>query len=269
MSKSLPSRPSLEQLRNQAKDLRKQFLAGEPTAAERVRAAYPDLTAKDKAEFRLHDAQLAIAREYGFASWARLKDHVESILLETGEPMELLKQAFHADDATWLRKLLERYPEFKAQINAPIGRFDSPAVINVQSREMLDVLLAAGGDINARSHWWAGGFGLLHGAAPDLAAYAIERGATVDVHAAARLGMLEKLRELVAANPQLVHARGGDGQTPLHFASTTEIAALLLDQGADIDARDLDHESTPAQWMIRERQEVARFLFNGVVKRMF
>src|SRR5581483_5314646 len=54
--------------------------------------------------------------------------------------------------------------------------------------------------------------------------------------------------------------RGGDGQTPLHFASTVEIAEFLLDCGADIDARCVDHESTPAQWMLRDRQEVARFL---------
>ena len=255
MSKSLPSRPSLEQLRNQAKDLRKQFLAGEPATVERVRQFYPDLK-----EFRLHDAQRVIAREYGFASWPKLKEHVESILLESGEPMELLKQAFHADDAPWLRRLLAHYPQFKAVINEPIGPFDSPAIINVRSREMLDVLLEAGGDINAKSRWWAGGFGLLHNAEPALSVYAIQRGATVDAHAAARLGMLDKLRELVSADPKVVHSRGGDGQTPLHFASTVEIASFLLEHGADIDARDLDHESTAAQWMIKERQDVARFL---------
>jgi ankyrin repeat protein len=263
MSKSLPSRPSLEQLRNQAKDLRKQFLAGERTAVERVREFRPDLKKTNSAgggEFRLHDAQFVIAREYGFASWPKLKEHVESILLETGEPLELLKKALHANDVKLFPKLLARYPQFKALINEPIGPFDSPAIINVRGREMLDVLLEAGADINAKSRWWAGGFGLLHGAKPDLAAYAIQRGAIVDVHAAARLGMLEKLRELVSADPQLVHARGGDGQTPLHFAMTIEIAAFLLDHGADTDARDLDHESTPAQWMIRERQEIARLL---------
>lgn len=290
MSKSLPSRPNLEQLRNQAKDLRKQFLADEPAAVERVHQFHPDFASVSRAsrlrvdrasrstmetggatppelaaetaalQFRLHDAQWVIAREYGFASWPKLKEHIESILLETGEPMELLKQAFHADDAPWLRKLLARYPQFKALINEPIGPFDSPAIINVRSRDMLDVLLEVGGNINAKSRWWAGGFGLLHNARPDLAAYAIERGAVVDVHAAARLGLLEKVRELVSADLQLVHARGGDGQTPLHFASTVEIAAFLLDRGADIDTRDLDHESTPAQWMIKERQEVARFL---------
>src|SRR6185503_8559690 len=64
----------------------------------------------------------------------------------------------------------------------------------------------------------------------------------------------------VGADPELVHARGGDGQTPLHFAATLEIAEYLLDQGADIDARDVDHESTPAQYMTEDRQEIARYL---------
>src|SRR5438046_561123 len=72
--------------------------------------------------------------------------------------------------------------------------------------------------------------------------------------------MLDKLKELIAENPELVHSRGGDGQTPLHFASTVEIAEYLLDHGADIDARDVDHESTPAQYMIKDRQPVVRYL---------
>jgi ankyrin repeat protein len=125
---------------------------------------------------------------------------------------------------------------------------------------MLDVLLDAGADLNAKSRWWAGGFGLLHTAKPDLAAYAIQRGAVVDAHAAARLGLFGRLRELIAGDPGLVSAPGGDGQTPLHFASTVEIAEFLINQGADIDARDVDHESTPAQHMIRDREEVARHL---------
>jgi hypothetical protein len=65
---------------------------------------------------------------------------------------------------------------------------------------------------------------------------------------------------LVEADGESVHARGGDGQTPLHFARTVEIAACLLDRGAAIDARDVDHESAPAQYMIDDRQDVARYL---------
>ena len=179
---------------------------------------------------------------------------------ETVKLVDEVKAAFAANDADRVRAILNRHPQLKALINQPVGPFDSPAIVNVCSREMLDVLLDAGADINARSRWWAGGFGLLDSAEPELAAYAIERGAIVDAHAAARLGMLDRLRELVSKDPSVVHARGGDGQTPLHFARTTEAARYLLDCGADIDARDVDHESTPAQYMVKERQDVARYL---------
>ena len=179
---------------------------------------------------------------------------------ETVKLVAEVKTAFAANDADRVRAILNRHPQLKALINQPVGPFDSPAIVNVCSREMLDVLLDAGADINARSRWWAGGFGLLDSAKPELAGYAIERGAVVDAHAAARLGMIDRLRELVAKDPSVVHARGGDGQTPLHFASTIEVAAYLLDHGADIDARDVDHESTAAQYMVKERQDVARYL---------
>lgn len=181
---------------------------------------------------------------------------------ETAKLVEEVKTALGADDADRVRALLTRHPDLKALIDEPIGPFDSPAIGNVRGRKMLDVLLDAGADINARSRWWAGGFGLLDTASPELAAYAIERGAIVDVHAAAHLGMMDRLRELITRDPRAVHARGGDGQTPLHVATTVDVAAYLLDHGADIDARDVDHESTAAQYMVSERQDVARYLIS-------
>lgn len=264
MSKSLPSRPSLEQLKTQAKELLNGLQSGEPTARQRFRENHPqggnvEAYARD-ASWSLSDAQLVLAREYGVASWPKLRERVATMLVETGDPMDLLRQAFAEDDATLFRQLLERYPALKARIDEPVAAFQSPVITQVRSREMLDVLLAVGANINVRSKWWAGGFGLLDTAESNLAHYAIERGATVDVHAAARLGMVEKLRELLEANPALVHARGGDGQTPLHFASSTAVAELLLSYGANIDALDVDHESTPAQYMVRDRPELARFL---------
>ncbi len=182
-----------------------------------------------------------------------------------GQPSERssvdqLMESIRADDADGARLLLDRDPELKTRINEPIGPFDSPALNSARSRAMIDVLLAAGADINAKSQWWAGGFGFLHTCDLEVAEYAIECGAVVDAHAAARLGRLDHLRELIEADPESVHARGGDGQTPLHFARTVEIAAYLLDQGANIDALDIDHESTPAQWMLGGRAEVARYL---------
>jgi hypothetical protein len=265
MPKSLPSRPNLEQLRKQAKDLLKAHKAGDQTASERfvqalelgTQSGAPKVPA---ASVSLRDAQRVIAREYGFPSWRQLKEHIEELLSDARDPLELLKDAFHADDAPEVRRLLERFPEAKAKINEPIAAFDAPLILHARSPRMIDALLEAGADINAKSSWWAGGFGILHGAEPGLAAYAIERGAAVDAHAAARLGKLDQLQELVRADRAVVHAPGGDGQTPLHFASTAEIARFLLDNGADIDVRDVDHESTPAQYMLRDRQEVARYL---------
>jgi len=264
MSKSLPPRPSLEQLKTQAKELLKSLKSGDAGAVQRFRESHPQgstppATAPATA-WSLSDAQLVIAREYGAASWPKLREQVAATLVATGDPMELLRTAFAEDDATLFRHLLDRHPAMKARIDEPVAAFNSPVITQVRSREMLDVLLDAGADINVRSRWWAGGFGLLDNAGPELATYAIARGATVDVHAAARLGMLDTLRELLAADPTLVHARGGDGQTPLHFAGTVDVADLLLSQGADIDARDVDHESTPAQYMVRDRPEIARHL---------
>lgn len=180
------------------------------------------------------------------------------------EASAVLLKAIQANEAAQVAEALERYPELKGKLDDPLPGYSFGgtallAAVHKRNRGMIDVLLHAGADINTRSDWWAGSFGVLDGAS-GLEDFLIERGARVDAHAAARLGMLDRLKELIAADPGLVHARGGDGQTPLHFASSVEIAEYLLAQGADIDARDIDHESTPAQWMASERQEVARYL---------
>ena len=73
-TRTLADRPDLDQLKRQAKDLLAAFRGGEPEAAREVTAHYHDAS---PASFALHDAQLVIARAYGFASWPRLKAYVE------------------------------------------------------------------------------------------------------------------------------------------------------------------------------------------------
>ena len=177
-------------------------------------------------------------------------------------------------DADKTARALENHPELKAQIDGPMANYgagSTPLLAAVQrsDRRTIDALLRAGADVNARSHSWAGGLSVLDECAHDMAAFLIERGAVLDAHAAARLGMFQELQDLVAANPGVVAARGANGQTPLHFASTIEIAQYLLEHGAEMDARDLQHESTPAQHMLRvlqgrhyrrDRQDIARHL---------
>ena len=80
------------------------------------------------------------------------------------------------------------------------------------------------------------------------------------VHQAARAGLTDKLAEMLGMDPSLIDAKGLDARTPLHCAGTVGVAALLLDHGARIDARDEDHDSTPAQWRIGESPDVAQFL---------
>jgi ankyrin repeat protein len=64
---------------------------------------------------------------------------------------------------------------------------------------------------------------------------------------------------MLADDPSRVHERGGDGQTPLHFASSRRIIDLLLAAGADIDARDVDHRSTAAEWMLGGKRGEGRY----------
>ena len=248
MSRDLPEKPNLQFLKKKAKEL-----------------------LRTRRQGKLADAQHALANEYGFATWAKLKSHVEALGFS---PAEALRAAVCDSDAARVREVLERYPEMRARIDDPLpdygfGQHALFAAVQRSDRATIDVLLRAGADIQKRTEWWAGGFGVLDDCDPSMVEFLTDRGAVLDAHSASRLGMMAKLRELVAGDPGVVHARGGDGQTPLHFASTVEVAEFLLANGAGIDARDVDHESTPAQYMLRveqarhyprDRQDVARYL---------
>jgi ankyrin repeat protein len=115
---------------------------------------------------------------------------------------------------------------------------------------LLDLLIANGADINLKSDWAAGPWGVLETAEPAEAELYLSRGAAIDIHAAANLDRVDVLKSLLDADPSLVHAKGGDGCRPLHFAKSAAAMDLLLSHGADIDARDVDHESTALQWAL-------------------
>jgi hypothetical protein len=70
--RTLPPRPSLEYERKEAKALLRRLRAGDPDALARARARHPGFDDTEPARARLADAQLVLAREYGFASWPRL-----------------------------------------------------------------------------------------------------------------------------------------------------------------------------------------------------
>src|SRR5688572_17504538 len=79
--------------------------------------------------------------------------------------------------------------------------------VGVDDRSMVDLLLELGADIDQRSNWWAGSFGVLDGASDEMAAFLLKRGATLTPHAAARLGLIKDLRVMLDIDRTIVHAR--------------------------------------------------------------
>jgi len=128
--KPLPAHPSLDHLKYQAKDLQNAQRAGNPSALQRIREFHPRFRgASDDviqaAKFTLSDAQLTIAREYCFASWAKLKAHVTSgepsqddVPFQDRIPDPVFRRAVElvdAGDADGLREFLRQHPQVVRQ----------------------------------------------------------------------------------------------------------------------------------------------------------
>lgn len=115
----LPSRPSLEFERKEAKALLRQLRAGHRESLARAIAQHPGIDAVDPTRSKLADAQLVIAREYGFASWPKLVRYFRDVerqprirfvqprSLYEGMARSLLVE--HRDRRAWTARLLAAY----------------------------------------------------------------------------------------------------------------------------------------------------------------
>src|SRR5688572_1453469 len=107
VSKPLPARPSLDSLRKQAKKLARDVAASDAGAIARARAHLPNVDLP----LTQRNAQLVIAREYGFAGWQDLTAEVGTRLgkgLEWAVPQA--RRVIHDNDVKRLRQLLAAYP---------------------------------------------------------------------------------------------------------------------------------------------------------------
>ncbi len=82
-TRPLPSDPSFDNLKNQAKRLHKAVHAGDVESVALVQELHPHSN-KALGKFLLADAQLVIARSYRFASWAKLKQHLAMVQFPLG-----------------------------------------------------------------------------------------------------------------------------------------------------------------------------------------
>ncbi|MEO6993967.1 MAG: ankyrin repeat domain-containing protein [Lacunisphaera sp.] len=240
MNKSLPPRPDLGQLKKQAKDLLNDIRANRPEAVARV-------SANEIAQFALADAQRTVAREYGFASWARLKLHVET----RGPGLaarELVRAAVRGQHEN-VAQILREFPRLsRASINVaaalgdPVGVRDwlqhDPALATARSREvkwtpLLFVCVGrVGGDDAARAECVR----LLLAAGADANEYWTEDGVpTVKLPALCGATGIndypQTARELLGAG-----ANPNDDESVYHAAEHAHLASLkvLKEFGADL-----------------------------------
>ena len=159
-ARSLPARPSLDQLRKQAKELLKDYRSGDRAAVSRFRAHAPRAITEERVA--LADAQLVLAREYGFRSWAKLKHHVGSLQrpADFDEPLwgsdtwPFLAAVYRGDEEA-VREMLAGDPLLARAEYAYL----QPLHYAVRSGriEMVRLLLDAGADPLAEG--WSGKFG--------------------------------------------------------------------------------------------------------------
>lgn len=247
-TRRLPERPDLDQLKRQAKELLKAFISAEAEAVAEVNAHYHDA---DPADFALHDAQLVLARAYGFESWPKLKALVD------GATVTRLVNAVRADDLAQVRAMLNSRPEL-AQMSSDNLQVLHHAVLH-RAPEMVRLLMQHGA--HARDGVYP------HREATSALAIATERGYDDLVaiikeeeqrHREAKggpagapepdalfqaigSGESDRAIAMMEANPSLIQScHPLMGWTPLHVAAhrlNARVAAWLLDRGADVTRR--------------------------------
>ncbi len=151
MEKQLPARPNLDHLRRQAKTLLADLAAGKPDAVATILKHLPaakKLTAAEaaKAQFRLADAQAAIARKSGFAAWPHLARHVELLRELEGiwgfASLEVDGSKMPAQMLTLSRLLIDG-DRFRTE--SPEGDYEGIFNINVEAQPYeIDIEFVAG-----------------------------------------------------------------------------------------------------------------------------
>jgi ankyrin repeat protein len=248
-----PTPLNLEQQRKLAKDLIRAARDGDAAALARINAVRPDAGTPPRS-LTSADAQLAVAREAGFESWPKLVAALQE------RDVRAFCDAVRRGDVPHAQQLLA-FTHVQNRINDPMFAFGQRAAhIAAKNAMMLSTLIAAGADVNLKSDWENGPYAVLDNSTEDTARFLLAHGAKLTANVAARLGWLDELRTLVSVDGSVVHARGGDGQQPLHEACTVEIADFLADHGAGLDVRCIDHQSTPAQYALVDRPDVCRRL---------
>jgi ankyrin repeat protein len=241
MSQALPARPNLDWLRKTAKQQLQELRKTDPGA-------------------KLSGAQLAVAREYGFRSWRALKaevDRQQALGSSSDQAIKALLRAVGVGEIDTVRATLAASPEL---INAvgphPFwGGRSQPLHLSIDTkrRDMFDLLIAAGADINGsneHNEHWSPLMLTVHFEQLEMRRVLLERGATVGLIEALMLeddALVEKfLRPGKSALPTIEPNSG----SILAFARTPFAIDRLLELEVASDRKDR-WDTTPIQAMSR------------------
>jgi ankyrin repeat protein len=223
-SASLPSAPSLEQLRKQAKDLLRDHRAGDPCAVARVAAHEPGEPLK------LTGAQHVVAREHGFPSWTRLKAYVERLAAHGPD----LEHAYRED--------LDYYEGRAYGLHAS-ARDGTESAVAAFERWGAPVSEAGARAVVARRH----GFGSWAALRRHVAGLRDSGEPFARAYRAVEAHDVDGLRAQLQTFPDLAGAVGTNGNDLIGMAGATcdeRLVRILLDAGAD-PARGNAHGWTP------------------------
>ena len=210
MPQALPAQPNIDWLKNAAKRRLVQLRASDSAA-------------------KLHQAQLAIARDYGFNSWRALKAHVDGIA-RTRPARGAVFEAARAGDVEVVRRA------FAAGFDPATRDQDGRTVYQIAKESRHEAIELLARDLQQ-------GNTRPVDQAPALRA----------IMGAAQSGHIDNLRAHLDAHPELIDAMGGGLKkaTALHLAVLRNQHAairLLIERGANLDARDFPDNATPVHF---------------------
>jgi ankyrin repeat protein len=242
MTRPIPSRPSLDKDRKAAKALKKAHADGAPEALARIRAHHPRLRGKSDAEiaaapFRLSDAQLVVAREYGLESWPRWKALADFLCADFAARVRLFLEAALDEDPRRSHELLAHAPELaRADLHTAGAAGDEARAREILARDPA-AATRRGGPCDAEPLWTLCFSNLSLSGSPT---------------AAARVQIAQQLLRL-GANPNASAVKESDfgpfTATALYGSVVTRqpgLTKLLLEAGADPnDGESLYHATEP------------------------
>lgn len=222
---------------------------------------------------RLHDARQRLKKRMIEMVKEELQEQRPSKDDEFMKRLHEMMSAVDKGDADTVRTLLQEDP---ALLNArgpyrPAGDGEiTPLLVaaGFDQKEIALLLLEQGADPHVVL---ANGETALQNAAfnqdRELADALVARGVQMDIFATAGLGDAEQVQAFLREKPELVHARDATGATPLHWAGSAEVARVLVDAGADIEATDNQYHNTPVEYASHHRDVVQLLISKGAIVR--